>query len=68
MSAALVGQEKFTVTMKYTVVIRNGMFVVIPMEGKFKFIEAEAMAILRVAFCFFELADQSVVHGTSLLF
>jgi hypothetical protein len=68
MSTTFVGQEKLAVAVKNTAIIINRVFIVIPMKSKFKFIEAEAMAILRVTFCFFELADQSVVHGTSLLF
>jgi hypothetical protein len=54
--------------MEDTVIVGYMVFVIVTVESKVELIKAEAFAVLRIAFCFFELADHSVVHGKSLLF
>jgi hypothetical protein len=56
-STALMGQEKFAITVKSTVVKADVMLVIITMEGQFKFVETKAGAIFCVPFCLLKLAD-----------
>jgi len=56
------GHEKLTVTSKVPIIETDVMFIVVTMKGQFKFIEPETGSILSISFCFFQLADQSVIH------
>jgi len=67
MAAAFMGQEKFAITGKDAIIIANVVIIIVTVEGKIKLIKAEALSVLCISFCFFELADHSVVHGKSLL-
>lgn len=67
MSATLMGQEKLTVTLKFTIIKTDFMVIVVTVEGQFKFIEAETSLVLCISFRFLELANQSIVHFLNLL-
>ena len=54
--------EKLTVTTKIPGIETDVVFIVIAMEGQFEFVETKAGSILSISFCFFQLADQSVIH------
>lgn len=62
MSASFMSNEELAITVKFPVYIRDIVLVVIAMEGKFELIEPETGAILCIAFCLFQFADQSIVH------
>lgn len=66
-SATLVSQEKFTVALKNTIVVADIMFIVVAVERQFKLVEAKTGMVFCISFCFFQLADQSVVHRKLLL-
>ena len=66
-STSLVGDEEFTITLKDAVVIFDIVFVVVAVEGQFKLVEAKTCVVLCISFCFFQLADQSVIHRKLLL-
>jgi hypothetical protein len=65
--AALMSHEKFTIAAVSAIVVGNVMIIVIAMECKVKFVEAESRFILSVPLRLLQLADQSVVHIMYLL-
>jgi len=68
MSAAFVGNEKFAIAVKNTVIVGNVVFAIVTVKIKIKLIEVEAMSILCISFCLFYLAYQSRIHFIYLLF
>jgi hypothetical protein len=68
MAASFVGNEKLAIAFKNTVIVGNMVFAIIAVEIKVKLIEVEAVSILSVPFCFFDLAYQSRIHCINLLF
>ena len=67
MPAPLMGNKEFAVALKGAAVITDLVFIVVAVERQFKFIEAEPGVVFSVSFRFFQLADQSVIHGKLLL-
>jgi hypothetical protein len=65
MSATFVSDEKLAVATKITVIKADIVFVVIAMKGQFELVEPKAGAILSIPFCFFQLADHTVIHFLS---
>ena len=68
MPTAFVGKEEFAITSKNAIVVRNVVFTIIAVKIKVKLIEVEAVSILSVPFCFFDLAYHSRIHCINLLF
>jgi len=68
MSATLVGKEELAITTKHPVIVRNMMVIIVPVKSKVELVKAEAMPVFSVALGFFQLADQSIIHGKGLLF
>jgi hypothetical protein len=68
MAASFMGNEKFAIAVKNTTIVRNVVFTIVAVEIKVKLIEVEAVSILSVPFCFFDLAYQSRIHCITLLF
>jgi len=68
MSTAAMGKEEFAIAFKNTVVIGNVMFAIIAVKVNLKLSEVEAVSILSVPFCLFDLAYQSRIHCINLLF
>jgi len=66
-SAPFVSDEKFTIADKNTASIGNMVLTIITVEIKVKLIEVEAMPILCISFCLFNLAYQSRIHCINLL-
>ena len=66
-AASFVGNEKLAIAVKNATIIRNMVFTIVAMKIKVKLIEVEAVSILSVPFCFFDLAYQSRIHCISLL-
>jgi hypothetical protein len=67
-AAALMGQEELAITGKNTVIELYVVVVVISVEGKVKFVEAESLPIFCISFGFFAFSDHSIVHVSVLLF
>lgn len=67
-AAAFVGNEKLAIAVKNAFVVRNMVFAIVAVKIKIKLIEVEAAPVLCISFCLFNLADQSRIHCTSLLF
>jgi hypothetical protein len=44
------------------------MVVIIPVKSKIELVKAEAMWVLGISLGLLQLADQSVIHGSNLLF
>ena len=65
MSAAFVGDKKLAVTTKIPIIETDIVLVVVAMKGQFELIEPKAGAILSIPFCFFQLADHTVIHFLS---
>jgi hypothetical protein len=68
MAASLVGNKKLAIAVKSAVIVRNMVFTIIAVKIKVKLIEVEAVPVLSVPFCFFNLAYQSRIHCVNLLF
>jgi hypothetical protein len=68
MAAALVCDEKLTVTTKNRVLETNVVVIVITVEGYIKLVEAEAFAFFGVALGFLNLPDHPIVHFLLSLF
>ncbi len=68
MSTSFMGNKKFAIAGKNTVIIGNMVFTIITVEIKVKLIEVEAVPILCISFCLFYLAYQSRIHFFNLLF
>jgi hypothetical protein len=62
MSAALVGNEEFTVTIVGTIFKANMVIIIITVERKIKLVEEKALPLFRVPLCLFSFSDHSVVH------
>jgi hypothetical protein len=63
----LVRQEKLAVAGKNAPGKRDVMVIIVTVEGDIKLIKVESFPILGIAFGFFDLSDQSVVHFYSPL-
>jgi hypothetical protein len=68
MAAAFMGNEKLAIAIKNTLIVRNMVFAIVTVEIKVKLVEVKAVSILSVTLCLFDLADQSRIHCSSLLF
>jgi hypothetical protein len=66
-SATLVSKKKFAIAVKNTAIIADIMFIVVAVERQFKLVEAKTCMVFCISLCFFQLADQSVVHRKLLL-
>lgn len=66
-AATLVGQKKFTVARKNPIIVGYMVFIIVPMEGQVKLIELKVVTVFSISLCFFQLADQSVIHDIDLL-
>jgi len=68
MTTAFVGDKKLAIAGKNAIIVRNVVFTIVAVKIKVKLIEVEAMSILCISFCLFDLADQSRIHCITLLF
>jgi hypothetical protein len=59
MSTTLVSDEEFAIAPEGAVIKIHMMVIIIAMKGQVKLIEAETLALLCIAFRFFDLADHS---------
>ena len=67
-AASFVGNKKLAIAGKNAVIVDDMVFAIIAVKIKVKLIEVEAVPILSVPFCFFDLAYQSRIHCINLLF
>ena len=67
MAAHIAGQEEITVTAPDTIDILYRVGVIFTIEGCLKGFKGDAVAIFRIALCFFDLADHSIVQFASSL-
>jgi hypothetical protein len=66
-SAAIVGHEKLAVTLKFAIVERYWMIVIVTVKCNLKLVETETFGVFRVALGFLDFSNQSVVHIHLLL-
>jgi len=62
MSTTMMRYEELAIAVICAIIESDMMIIIVPVKSKIKFIEAKTGSILSVSFCFFQLADQSVVH------
>ena len=62
MSAPMVGDKEFAVTLKFAIFILHLMVVIVTVERKVEGIEPEAFAFLGITLCFFDLSYHSIIH------
>src|SRR6266508_6334537 len=61
----LMGHKKFTVTVKYTVIKRHMVIVIVSMKSNIKFVEEETVMLFCITLGFFSFSNHSVVHSLS---
>ncbi len=59
--------EEFAIAFPIAVVVRNIVSIIVTFDRYTEAFELKAILFLCVAFCFFNFADHSVVHGNCLL-
>jgi len=62
MGAALVGDKELAIAGKGAIIEGDMVVIIVAMEGHVELVKAEAFAILGIAFGFFDLSNQTVVH------
>jgi hypothetical protein len=61
-STTLVSDEELTIALKFAIFKLNLMIVIVTMERKVERIEPEALTLLGVTLCFFDLSYHSRIH------
>jgi hypothetical protein len=62
MSATLVGDEELAIALKFAIYKFHLMIIIVTVERKVERIEPEAIALLGVTLCFFDLSYHSRIH------